>query len=251
MSHVPQYTVQLLLICLAGMLATGPAGAGPASDLETALAGLDGECASGARDRGELELDYLRLIDPSLPPEVKGMVYARIATMYTMAEQKAPERAAAYCQEALSYPLPAASAAQMHVYWADALILVYGDWDGLRFPVARRRILEPCLAGLAIALDHGAQAGYAEPPPVGKHDIAPDPNNPASQAVEARHAAELAARQDVVERNELSLVRATLISTCKALYAREPADYGELSTLAGRALAGHPDVVAELMADAR
>ncbi len=236
-----------LVLWLAGAGALGcarPAPAQGADALAQRLGTISEHVSQGHTTLEKLEEEYLDVLRLPLTPDQRGLVSTKIASMYASAGGvEYCDAAATYCQEALSYPVAADVAGDLYAWWGVALRQHYAGWRGARYPVARRRIMEPLLAGLRVVMDAGAPP---EPVPLPRVDADSGLGPPPPQLAK-RHADQMAAREKAELLNGLFWGRSALIGTCTVVYSQPPTDPDELQRLLTQALPKYPDVIQEIM----
>jgi hypothetical protein len=223
----------------------GPACAEDADAFESHVAAVYGQYMRADTTIEKLEQEYLDLLRLPLSPEQRGVVFSKMASMYASpGGREYSDTAATYCEETLSYPLAADVAGDVYVCWATALQGHYRDWRGARYPIARRRIMAPVLAGLRLVLDAGAPAQPVQLPSVDMYSVL------GPRAVfEKRHAEQMAARKKAEALYKLHDSRRALVDACTWLYRQPPADPDELQRLLTQALPKYPDVVQQIMTE--
>ena len=236
-----------LVLWLVGGGALGCARPAPAEDPDAftqRLGAITGQWMRGAVALEKVEEEYLDVLRLPLSPEQCGVVFSQMGSMYaSQGGREYCDTTATYCQEALSYPLAPDVAGDVYVCWSAALRDHYLGWRGVRFPVARRRIMQPVLTGLSVVMDAGAPSQAPTLPAVGMMSGA----GPPPPGLEKRHAEEVAARKKAESLSRLFEQRRALVGTCAWLYRQPPADPDELQRLLTQALPKYPDVVEQIM----
>ncbi len=235
----------LCMLCGGAVSVTQRAHAEDADVLAQRLGTISAHLIQGHATLEKLEEEYLDVLGLPLTPEQRGLVFTKMACMYASAGgAEYCDTTATYCQEALSYPVAADVAGDLYLYWAVALRQHYAGWRGVRYSVARHRIVEPVLAGLRLVLDAGAPARPTDLPRVDRYTVMGEHPD-----LEKRHAEQMAARQNAVLLDRLFKQRSGLAGMCTALYSQPPADPEELQRLLTQALPRYPDVVQQIMTE--
>ena len=238
----------LLLVVLCGLF--GHPLHAENGDLQQRLALIDQQRDGLHTQSGQLEDDCLALLAEHSMPEDSGKVFAEIALIYAMNGMTEPGKTASYCESAVRCRLDAVTAAQMYVYWADALQV---EWLGVPegpSADARREIVSICLRGLREILDRNAPRFRQPIPVVSRFDSPGCPADGNVESLVARNQAEVAAREKVLEGNMLVAHRETLEQKCLSLYTGAPHLRTELEELA-RSILDDEEAVTNLMSRLR
>jgi len=210
-----------------------------------------------AKDKGEgtdvrnLENACLNLLEKHNSPQDKGIIYAKIAFVYSGKGYSSPNdmriaKTKEYCKKALTQPLEPITSAEIYSCLAGAQTAYKWNRPNQEFTKARKESIENYLTALKVVLDNNAPAEKTEPPGVGKYDI--NPANPDYDKVVQKHQQELTVRQKWNSDQKLYILRRGLIGQCVDLYSHRPYDTEELETYAREMLKGHDDVIDELIA---
>jgi hypothetical protein len=202
------------------------------------------------------EDSLLQVVESNEDPEGNGKVYFEIARMYAGQMGRkfvgvggvAAAKTITYCQKALEYPLETWEAAQVCVYWGDALSITAQRTVGTT--VGPRALAAPYFKGLRIIASARTQEKEEILPPVNLYDMGGGNNAAARWAAEKR-ARQLAARNEVALQNKLIHLRDGLIRKCAEIYVKLPDGDVEMNSDADDAMVGTEDQkeILKLMAD--
>jgi len=215
------------------------------------MRGVVREQEAGNTTREKLEEEYLALLDVAESPKQQGLLYAHIVWLYSSHGINQPDVVETYCQETLTCPVRLDVALWMYRWWMMALDARYrDDWRGIRYAVARRRIVVPRFGALKLLLDNGAQK-----------ELPPDPYEPLFRELSGTTGAE---REQVLEKirelaevqprdpqrdHKLDLMRdrKRFMASIIDLYFQPPAAPEELKALAAKELADYPEALQDLL----
>jgi hypothetical protein len=183
-------------------------------------------------DTNKLVNECLKLLDENSSSKDKGEVFAQVAVIYAQNGLTEPEKAAEYCEKALKNPLETTTAAQMYVFWADALQVKHRHASRGEFSAARRETAVICLRGLKVILDQHVPDKRQALPLVQRFDCESPPDSPEHQRLSRKNQEQVAAREKVMAQNTLILHRDALTEKTRVLYSRSPRADGELLRLA-------------------
>ena len=129
--------------------------------IERQLAAITSKDKGEGTDVNSLESSCLELLSKYNSREDKGLIYSKIALMYsgkgyTSANDARIAKTAEYCKKALDYPLDAVTACEMYGRWAGSLTVKYWKCTQEEFVKGRQDAIMPCLTGLKLALDNKA-----------------------------------------------------------------------------------------------
>jgi len=167
--------------------------------------------------------NLLGLLDTFQKPEDKGKIYFEIASVRAMTTGRTAEDIAAYCTKALEFPLALRQEAQMWVFFGESFEMKMRVSAGDQVIPNRLGALDSFLKGLN-ALD--GKVRFTEPrplPAVGMLDVHPRSTNEIwYRKLLDDHAAELKARNDILQQNELLQYKNILKRKIVELYWLNP-----------------------------
>ena len=236
-----------MLVAFVVCLMTETGSYGQEIDLDRRLATIRCKNLGDPQTYASLEKEALGLLSKYQAPGEKGQIYATIVAIYSDkgATLEAIEKGTLatkmleYAQRALQESLGFIDQCQMYSCWTGALEMKYfrpiylENSSGNEFQKARREIIQPCLKGLKIVLDHNAQKEIQPLPAVNMYDVGGNEDDPSYLAAVETHAKEVAARKEAEKQNCLVEFRRGFIATCVDLYSRDPDAKVEFVQIAG------------------
>jgi hypothetical protein len=203
----------------------------------------DGTEATLAR----LEPQLLALLQDHQSPEEKGIIYASIAHMYAQKGYTPPDdprtaKRLTYVKLALQQPLDPLNVCRMYSIWSDSGFSF--SLPPEKLATARRKAALIALMGLRSALEH-APATKVPVPAVDGYVV--DGPSVDVRASEAENRRQMEANVHARHLNELLEYREAFVRRCLDLYSRRPYDPEELRDFSEILLAGHDDVVKDIM----
>jgi hypothetical protein len=234
--------VLLMAFVLSGTLICSRRSVADGDVLSNRLAQLErySSNSEAAVNIGQVEDQYLRLLDIARSDSETGQVYTALATVF---HSKAPDSSAKiteYCGKAVSFPIPPTEKCRMYDYWAESLLGKLREAKQEECATLRPRIAELYLRGLSTILAITTEDKFQDPPAVGMYHY--DGSQAAEEEAARKHAEEEKNRERVVKINKLVKYRHEFIDSCVALYRKLPEDSQGLRQLLEKHLADHKDV---------
>lgn len=238
-----------LFLCAVIVLVT-PFLHGETVPLESKLACIKSDAASGKIDLGTAERQCLSLLHGDRSPQERGKVYAAIAFAYS---QAGPHE---YWAEVIEYSKMAADsslstleAALTHRLWGEAVCRKYDGLSKDQFEVCRRGAARLFLLGLQRVLAECTGNAMQHRPNVSTFFL-PKGHPGYSQALK-RYQEQIAARRAVRFQNQLVRERCLLSGRIISLYTTKPYAVSELRRLVSKILGdgqGGDEIVADVEA---
>lgn len=195
------------------------------------------------------EAELVEFLPAHKSPSEKGQIYTGLAFLFAQTgfDPLRPEwkektsKTIVYCEQAFRYPLHAAAAAQVSVYWADAIEMRHNLLREEDFSTARRQITEVCLNGLKELSKQLRSTAKRDVPIIHLPNyIAFDQNDLEYKKAREKYEEEFRDQQRIGQENRLIDIRSILVGKCISLYTRQPQALDELKALVNATLGDTP-----------
>ena len=213
------------------------------TDLSQKLAIID-QKRDGRHTRSqELERECLSLLENIKTAEDSGLVYEKIAYIYSRNGLTQPAKTAASCRLALQYPLSDTLTARMYVSWVCALEVLYEDSltkaDEINL---RTEIAGVCMNGLKQIMIHDLSLSTQDLPSVSAVNYVGPEDDPHYQDLLRENRDSLARRAEILKQQDLVMYRNALIDVLTYLSKLDSSTKNEIERLANSTLLDHDKI---------
>lgn len=213
-SRAPHISLGVIIIICLGVTANG-------GDLQAELARLQKQAGQPGADLHAIEGEYLHLLRDRTSTEDVADVRVAVARMYARDVRNYAKELAGASQRALVHPVRPETAAELYMFWGDALWAQALKADAPVSASGMREIARPYIDGIRV-IEQSVVSLEPKPLPVVEwYDYDGEETDPLYGELEEKRLRQIAAFEGAKQHNRLVKLRRTLIRQVASLYENE------------------------------